>query len=127
MIDRMSDEKTNNDSSAPTLRGSSPSLHEKETSPAPVTTHRVVSATSSDAAPAKEGEDLKKVKSAKEVQEELDRVLTSGEGIEYPTGLRLGLIVLALCLSVFLMALVGRIHTVICVHFQSLGITLTYH
>lgn len=31
--------------------------------------------------------------------------MTSGEGIEYPTGVRLGLISLALCLSVFLMAL----------------------
>jgi hypothetical protein len=32
--------------------------------------------------------------------------MTSGEGIEYPTGVKLGLISLALCLSVFLMALV---------------------
>ncbi|KAH7382083.1 putative HC-toxin efflux carrier [Cadophora sp. MPI-SDFR-AT-0126] len=49
--------------------------------------------------------DLKKVKTAKEAQEELNRVMTSGEGIEYPTSLKLGLITLALCLSVFLMAL----------------------
>jgi hypothetical protein len=42
----------------------------------------------------------------KEAQDELTRVMTSGEGIEYPTGVKLSLISLALCLSVFLMALV---------------------
>lgn len=35
----------------------------------------------------------------------LEKVNTSAEGTEYPTGLKLGLISLALCLSVFLMAL----------------------
>ncbi|KAI9650269.1 MFS sugar transporter [Ciborinia camelliae] len=50
--------------------------------------------------------ELKKTKSAAEVhQEELNRVMTSVEGIEYPTGVKLQLISLALCLSVFLMAL----------------------
>ncbi|RAL63107.1 hypothetical protein DID88_004191 [Monilinia fructigena] len=50
--------------------------------------------------------ELKKTKSAAEVQqEELNRVMTSAEGVEYPTGLKLQLISLALCLSVFLMAL----------------------
>jgi hypothetical protein len=38
---------------------------------------------------------------------DLKQVQTSESGIEYPTGLRLNLISLALCLSVFLMALVG--------------------
>lgn len=52
--------------------------------------------------------ELKKTKSAAEVQqEELNRVMTSAEGVEYPTGLKLQLISLALCLSVFLMALVS--------------------
>lgn len=52
-----------------------------------------------------EGDDLKKVQSAAEAQAELSRIMTSGEGVEYPTGLKLNLISLALCLSVFLMAL----------------------
>jgi hypothetical protein len=53
-----------------------------------------------------EGE-LRKVHSTtKEAQDELTRVMTSGEGIEYPTGVKLSLISLALCLSVFLIALV---------------------
>jgi hypothetical protein len=52
--------------------------------------------------------ELKKTRSAKEVQaEELQRINTSAEGVEYPTGVKLGLISLALCLSVFLMALVS--------------------
>lgn len=35
-------------------------------------------------------------------QQELARINTSQEGVEYPTGVKLGLISLALCLSVFL-------------------------
>lgn len=50
-------------------------------------------------------EGLHKTLSAKEAMAELNRVMTSGEGIEYPTGARLNLVSLALCLSVFLMAL----------------------
>ncbi|KAM0133021.1 hypothetical protein ACHAO1_006509 [Botrytis cinerea] len=50
--------------------------------------------------------ELKKTKSAADIQqEELNRVHTSAEGVEYPTGVKLQLISLALCLSVFLMAL----------------------
>jgi hypothetical protein len=49
--------------------------------------------------------ELKKVVSAKEAQAELTKIMTSGEGVEYPTGVKLNLISLALCLSVFLMAL----------------------
>jgi hypothetical protein len=49
--------------------------------------------------------ELKKVMSAKEAMAELNRVMTSGEGIEYPTGISLHLVSMALCLSVFLMAL----------------------
>lgn len=48
---------------------------------------------------------LKKTMTAKEAQAELDKTMASGEGIEYPTGTKLGLISMALCLSVFLMAL----------------------
>jgi len=55
----------------------------------------------------KDNGELKRVHStAKEAKDELTRVMTSGEGVEYPTGLKLNLISLALCLSVFLMALV---------------------
>ncbi|KAL3423692.1 major facilitator superfamily transporter [Phlyctema vagabunda] len=50
--------------------------------------------------------ELHRVQSAREVAAaELQKVMTSGEGIEYPTGVKLGLISLSLCLSVFLMAL----------------------
>jgi hypothetical protein len=38
---------------------------------------------------------LKKVMSAKEAQAELSKIMTSGEGVEYPTGLKLNLISLA--------------------------------
>jgi hypothetical protein len=41
-----------------------------------------------------------------EMGNELKQIQTSESGIEYPSGLRLNLISLALCLSVFLMALV---------------------
>jgi len=54
--------------------------------------------------PVEEKHDLK-VFSAKDAQEELTKIMTSGEGVEYPTGVKLQLISLALCLSVFLMAL----------------------
>lgn len=102
----MLDEKHNVDSSAPTLRNSkTPSLEEKDTAQVPITAERPLSSSSSSLPASKDGDDLKKIKSASEVQEELTKVMTSGEGIEYPTGLRLGLLTLALCLSVFLMAL----------------------
>ena len=62
-------------------------------SPSPVPTHK------------DEEPEMKKVLSAAEAQAQLSKIMTSGEGIEYPTGLKLNLISLALCLSVFLMAL----------------------
>lgn len=49
--------------------------------------------------------DLAPVVSTKEAMEELNRVMTSGDGVEYPTGLPLTLVTIALCMSVFLMAL----------------------
>ncbi|KAH8799051.1 major facilitator superfamily domain-containing protein [Xylogone sp. PMI_703] len=49
--------------------------------------------------------DLAKVSSTKDVGAELNRVMTSGEEFEYPTGAKLTLISFALCLAVFLMAL----------------------
>jgi len=82
-----------------------PSMKEKETggrstrslSPTPsVSIHD-----ERDAAPL----ELSRTKSAAQAQEELNRIMTSGEGVEYPTGMKLRLISLALCLSVFLMAL----------------------
>lgn len=62
---------------------------------------------STDAPQNKDEVKLKKVMSAKEAQAELNRVMSTGEGVVYPTGVKLGLISLALCLSVFLMALVS--------------------
>ena len=49
---------------------------------------------------------LQHVATGKEAEGDLKRINTSPEGSEYPTGVKLGLISLALCLSVFLMALV---------------------
>jgi hypothetical protein len=49
--------------------------------------------------------ELKQVMSAKEAMAELNRIMTSGEGVEYPTGISLHLVSMALCLAVFLMAL----------------------
>jgi len=57
------------------------------------------------------GVDINRVATAKEAKEagvDIEKINTSAEGIEYPQGLALGLISLALCLSVFLMALVLR-------------------
>jgi hypothetical protein len=53
----------------------------------------------------KQDPELNKVMSAKEALDELNKAVTSGEGVEYPTGLRLNLVTLALCLAVFLVAL----------------------
>jgi hypothetical protein len=98
----MMDEKVSTmDDKTSTYSTSSPSDSEKATqsmreatrSPSPVPSHK-------DEEPG-----LKKVMSAAEAQAELSKVMTSGEGVEYPTGLKLNLISLALCLSVFLMAL----------------------
>lgn len=99
----MSDTKFNpNDSTTETLKSASPSLNEKSSS------HQdEAEPTSSRPVSGDQHHDLKKVMSAKQAQEELNRVMTSGEGIEYPTGAKLGLITMALCLSVFLMALVS--------------------
>jgi hypothetical protein len=49
--------------------------------------------------------EFKRVMSAKDAQAELTRIMTSGDDHEYPTGMKLALISLALCLAVFLMAL----------------------
>lgn len=51
---------------------------------------------------AQEGENVDPIEQAKN---ELQRVQTSEDGVEYPTGMKLAFISLALCLSVFLIAL----------------------
>lgn len=101
------------DSASETLRSATPSLNEKageaadsvregSQSPIPHPEHNKGRASTDNG--------LGKVHSTtKEAQDELTRVMTSGEGIEYPTGMKLTLISLALCLSVFLMALVCAI------------------
>jgi hypothetical protein len=99
------------DSASDTLKSASPSVNEKareaddsvregSQSPDPEPTVSKEVRVSTDSG-------LRKVHSTtKDVQDELTRVMTSGEGVEYPTGVKLSLITLALCLSVFLMALV---------------------
>lgn len=103
----MTDEKgTAMDDKASTYSMSSPSLTEKgsavETSQS---TREATRSPSPVPAPIEEEPQLKKVMSVAEAQAQLSKVMTSGEGIEYPTGVKLNLISLALCLSVFLMAL----------------------
>lgn len=94
---------TGNYSTSETLKETSPSMSDK----ASVHSQSAVAEKTTSAEPPKDGTKLKKVMSAAEAQAELNRVMSTGEGVEYPTGVRLGLITLALCLSVFLMALVS--------------------
>jgi hypothetical protein len=95
------------DSTSETLKSATPSVNEKVRE-AEGREDSVREGSQTPNAEAVNNEDgLGKVHSAtKQAQDELTRVMTSGEGIEYPTGVKLGLISLALCLSVFLMALV---------------------
>lgn len=96
------DEKpTMDDSASETLKSASPSVVGKAEASA-----REGSQTPTGEEKAAE---LHRVHSTtKDVKDEMTRVMTSGEGVEYPTGLKLNLISLALCLSVFLMALVSQ-------------------
>ncbi|KAE8445029.1 hypothetical protein EG329_014035 [Mollisiaceae sp. DMI_Dod_QoI] len=55
--------------------------------------------------PPSTGNDATKEAAIASTGADLRKVNTSAEGVEYPTGVKLGLISLALCLSVFLMAL----------------------
>ena len=79
--------------------------------------------------PVREGEsEMTKVNSraisAKDAREELTKIMTSEEGTEYPTGMKLNLVSLALCLSVFLMALDN---TIVSDHSLHLGGMRTWH
>lgn len=90
-----------------TLGGSNLSLSEKEKD-ASLSAEQTTPEVAHAPQPLQDGKpELHRVKSSKEAAAELQKVLTSGEGVEYPTGMKLGLISLALCLSVFLMALVS--------------------
>ena len=94
-------EKMNmDDSTTETLKSASPSMSEKASA---VEADRQGSISPQP----NEHPELKRVQSTREAREQLTKIMTSGEGVEYPTGVRLGLISLALCLSVFLMALVS--------------------
>jgi hypothetical protein len=97
------------DSGSETLKSASPSVNNEKAREAEDAENSVREGSQTPTADPINNEDgLRKVHSTtKEIQDELTRVMTSGEGIEYPTGVKLGLISLALCLSVFLMALVS--------------------
>ncbi|GFG26227.1 hypothetical protein IFM61606_06200 [Aspergillus udagawae] len=97
-----------NDSPTVRLSSPSPSLCEKG---APTEAEKVSSIRSVvPATPAKKnGHNLGQVVSAKEKLVEPSKVMATGEGVKYPTGSKLGLVTLALCLSVFLMALENTI------------------
>jgi len=84
----------------PVSRDATPSVHTK--------TETAHSAHTKDGAELEATEtrgSLKKVTTAAQAQAELNRIMSTGEGIEYPSGIKLALISIALCLSVFLMAL----------------------
>ncbi|KAG4426677.1 hypothetical protein IFR04_000108 [Cadophora malorum] len=91
------------DSAAPTLKSpSSVLVNEKAVNEADDSTVRGSTANTT------ETPSIEKSMMDKELhvgQEELARINTSQDGVEYPTGLKLGLISLALCLSVLLIAL----------------------
>ncbi|TVY20392.1 Efflux pump aflT [Lachnellula arida] len=102
------DEKSIMDSS--TLNNSSPSIDEKPRLEAEESVRQGSSSPSPTPSVSEKIEqhgehNLRNVDSAKEAQAELTKIMTNGEGPEYPTGMKLGLISMALCLSVFLMAL----------------------
>jgi len=87
-----------------TLKSATPSISEKAHEAG--VSSRETSASPSPSVVQDEINESNDVHSAQETKVELSRIMTSGEGVEYPTGVKLGLISLALCLSVFLMALV---------------------
>jgi MFS family permease len=89
------------DSTSETLKSASVSVNEKSsTMKAEESLQQESRSPTPDLSVNNSESDLKTEKEA-----ELTRVMTSAEGVEYPTGVKLGLISLALCLSVFLIAL----------------------
>lgn len=88
------------DSTSETLKSTNVSVNEKN-----VESYRKGSQSPTPEPSVKEGDEEPKVIPA-DATVELTKIMTSAEGVEYPTGLKLGLISLALCLSVFLIALV---------------------
>lgn len=95
------------DSASETLKSATPSVSEKVHEAEGVQESVREGSQTPNAEPVNNEDGLGKGHSTtKNAQDELTRVMTSGEGIEYPTGVKLSLISLALCLSVFLMALV---------------------
>jgi hypothetical protein len=105
------EKETGNYSNSETLKETSPSMSDKASLHSQSAT---AEKTTSTEPPKEDATKLKKVMSAAEAQAELNRVMSTGEGIEYPTGVKLGLITLALCLSVFLMALVSLMFIYFC-------------
>lgn len=89
------------DSTSETLKSASPSVNENEK--AQVEAEESVRQGSSSPTPTRSIREDATREGA--TGPDLEKVNTSAEGVEYPTGVKLGLISLALCLSVFLMAL----------------------
>lgn len=88
------------DSTSETLRSTNVSVNEKNAE-----SYLKGSQSPTPEPSVKEGDEEPKAAPA-DTTVELTKIMTSAEGVEYPTGLKLGLISLALCLSVFLIALV---------------------
>ena len=104
MMDEKPQSKMEETASSSTLSPTA-SLNEKTLEAEQSTRDATRSPTPDPSVRAEEALELNKVASAKDAQAELTKIMTSGEGVEYPTGVKLNLISLALCLSVFLMAL----------------------
>jgi hypothetical protein len=107
MADEKHDRKmdSNMDDTASSLSNRSATLTEKHLETEQSTREATRSPTPVPSVRAEVTPELKRSVSAKDAQAELTKIMTSGEGVEYPTGMKLNLITLALCLSVFLMAL----------------------
>ena len=101
----MTDEKHESSRMEDTASSTTASLKEEAVEAEQSTREATRSPTPALSVKAEESPELKKTVSAKDAQAELTKIMTSGEGVEYPTGMKLHLISLALCLSVFLMAL----------------------
>lgn len=101
----MTDEKHESSKMEDTASSTTASFNEKALENEQSTREETRSPTPAPSVVADEAPELKKTVSAKDAQAELTKIMTSGEGVEYPTGMKLNLISLALCLSVFLMAL----------------------
>lgn len=92
----LEDRNAADDSASGTLTDTSPSLNEKAIAPETGLSTSESPENRTIITPVKpepshdDHPELKRTASAKDAQAELERIMTSGEGVEYPTGVKLG-------------------------------------